>query len=69
MFAIALEILLILLLTIANGIFAGSELAIVSARKVRLEQLMRRGSKKARLALKLANSPGDFLASVQIASR
>jgi len=63
---IALEILLIVLLTIANGIFAGSELAIVSARKVRLEQLVKRGSKKARLALKLANSPGDFLSSVQI---
>ncbi len=63
---IAFEILLIFLLTIANGIFAGSELAVVSARKVRLEQLIRQGSKKARLALKLANSPGDFLSSVQI---
>ena len=66
MIRIAFEILLIFLLTIANGIFAGSELAIVSARKVRLEQLVRQGSKNARLALKLANSPGDFLSSIQI---
>lgn len=66
MASISFEILLILLLTIANGIFAGSELAVISARKVRLEQLMKRGNRKARLALKLANSPNDFLSSVQI---
>ena len=45
MIRIAFEILLIFLLTIANGIFAGSELAIVSARKVRLEQLAGRVAK------------------------
>lgn len=60
------EILLILLLTVANGLFSGSEIAVVSARKVRLEQLARGGSKKARLALRLANSPNDLLSSVQI---
>lgn len=66
MTSIAVEILLILLLMVANGIFAGSEIAVVSARKVRLEQLANRGNKKARLALKLANSPNDFLSAVQI---
>ncbi|NJN38785.1 MAG: HlyC/CorC family transporter [Acaryochloridaceae cyanobacterium CSU_3_4] len=66
MSSISFEILLILLLTAANGIFSGSEIAVVAARKVRLEQLAKRGNKKARLALKLANSPNDFLSSVQI---
>lgn len=64
--AIGLEILVIFLLTIANGIFSGSEIAVVSARKVRLEQLADRGSRKARVALKLANAPNDFLSTVQI---
>jgi putative hemolysin len=62
----ALELLLIVLLILANGIFSGSEMAIVSARKARLEQLAEEGNRKARLALKLANSPNDFLSTVQI---
>jgi putative hemolysin len=66
MSSIAFEILLILLLIVANGIFAGSEIAVVSARKVRLEKLANRGSKKARLALRLANAPNDFLSAIQI---
>jgi putative hemolysin len=60
------EILLILLLIVANGVFSGSEIAIVSARKVRLEQLAKQGNNKAKLALKLANSPNNFLSTVQI---
>lgn len=66
MSSITFEILLIVLLIIANGVFASSEIAIVSARKVRLEQLAKRGNVNARLALKLANSPNDFLSAVQI---
>ncbi len=66
MSSIVLEILAILLLTVANGIFSGSEIAVVSARKVRLEQLADRGNRKARMALKLANAPNDFLSTVQI---
>lgn len=62
----ALESLLVLLLIVANGVFAGSEIALVSARKARLEQQARRGNPKARLALKLANHPNDFLSTVQI---
>lgn len=63
---IAREIALILLLIVANGIFSGSEIAVVSARKVRLEQLREQGDRKAREALRLANAPNNFLATVQI---
>jgi len=61
-----LEILLILILVIANGIFSGSEIAIVSPRRIRLQQLAERGNRDARSALKLAESPNDFLSTVQI---
>jgi putative hemolysin len=60
------EILVILLLIIVNGVFVMSELAIVSARKVRLQQLAERGDTKARVALNLASSPNQFLGTVQI---
>ncbi|MDJ0734847.1 MAG: hemolysin family protein [Nostocaceae cyanobacterium] len=60
------EILIIALLILANGLFVMSELAIVSARKVRLQQLAERGDIKARTALKLASSPNKFLGTVQI---
>ncbi len=66
MSSVAVEILAILLLIIANGVFSGSEIAVVSARKVRLEQLAERGNRKARVALRLANAPNNFLATVQI---
>ncbi len=61
-----IEILIILLLILANSLFVMSELAIVSARKVRLQQLAERGDNKARVALQLASSPNQFLATVQI---
>ncbi|MGL5036042.1 MAG: hemolysin family protein, partial [Microcystaceae cyanobacterium] len=66
MSSVALELFLILVLIIANGVFSGSEIAIVSARKVRLEQMVKQGNRKAKLALKLANSPNDFLSAAQI---
>jgi putative hemolysin len=61
-----IEGLLILVLIVANGIFSGSEIAVVSSRKVRLEQQAEGGNRKARAALKLANAPNDFLSTVQI---
>jgi len=61
-----IEILIILLLVFANGLFVMSELAIISARKVRLQQLANHGDAKARVALQLASSPNQFLATVQI---
>jgi putative hemolysin len=66
MSSLIFQILFLVLLIIANGIFSGSETAIISSRKVRLEQLSKRGNLKAKLALKLANSPSSFLSTVQI---
>jgi putative hemolysin len=60
------EALVILLLIILNGIFAMSEIAVVSARKTRLEQWAYEGDGKARAALELANAPNQFLATIQI---
>lgn len=64
--SVVFEILIILLLIIANGIFAMSEIAIVSANKIRLQQRADDGDAKARTALALAESPNRFLATVQI---
>lgn len=61
-----LEIGIVLLLTLINGLLAMSELAIVSARPARLRLLADRGSKGAAMAIKLASDPGRFLSSVQI---
>ncbi len=60
------NLFLILLLILANGLFSGSEIALVSSRKVRLEQRLRQGQRGARQALKLANNPNTFLSTVQI---
>ncbi|MFZ2362536.1 MAG: hemolysin family protein [Anaerolineae bacterium] len=61
-----LELGIILLLILFNGIFSMSETAIVSARKARLQQMADEGSSSARDALGLANNPNRFLATVQI---
>ena len=66
MSSITFEILIILVLIIANGVFSMSEMAIVSARKVRLHQLANQGDPKAKAALKLAESPNHFLSTVQV---
>ncbi|MEH2167242.1 MAG: hemolysin family protein [Nostoc sp.] len=66
MSSITFEILIILVLIIANGVFSMSEMAIVSARKVRLQQLANQGDAKAKAALKLAESPNHFLSTVQV---
>lgn len=61
-----MEILIILLLMIINGVFAMSELAVASARKTRLEQMSEEGNPRARTALELAKNPNRFLSTVQI---
>jgi putative hemolysin len=61
-----LEILIVLVLTLVNGLLAMSELAVVSARPARLKVLAADGNKGASVALKLAEDPGKFLSSVQI---
>ncbi len=60
------EIILIIALTLANGFFSGSEIAIVSARRNRLEALANEGNQAAKQALNLAENPDRFLATVQI---
>ncbi len=60
------DVLLLLLLIVLNGIFAMSEIAVVSSRRARLIQLAEDGSKGARHALTLASEPTRFLSSVQV---
>lgn len=62
----ALEIAIVLVLTLLNGLLAMSELAIVSARAARLKVMAAQGSRGAETALRLAADPGRFLSSVQI---
>jgi putative hemolysin len=60
------EILLILVLILANGLFAAAEIAIIAARRGRLEQRAAEGSRNAQKALELAKDPDRFLPTVQI---
>ncbi|MCA1585213.1 MAG: hemolysin family protein [Acidobacteria bacterium] len=60
------EIVIIMLLLVANGIFAMSEIAVVAARKVRLRQRAEEGDHRAKAALELAREPGQFLSTVQM---
>ena len=60
------ELIIIVGLILLNGIFAMSEVALISARKSRLSTDAKKGSKSARMALKLANQPDRFLSTVQI---
>jgi len=61
-----MEFFIIIGLILLNGILAMSEIAMVSARKSRLETEARTGNKSARRALKLANEPDRFLSTIQI---
>ena len=61
-----MEIVIIIGLILLNGILAMSEIALVSARKARLETEAKRGNKSAGTALKLANEPDKFLSTIQI---
>ena len=62
----SIDLLIVLLLIFINGLFVMSEMAIVSVRKVRLQQQANQGSANARVALDLANAPNQFLPTVQI---
>jgi putative hemolysin len=61
-----IDVAIILALVALNGVFAMSELAIVSARKARLEGMARSGKRGAQTAIDLAADPGKFLSTVQI---
>ncbi|MCI0530597.1 MAG: hemolysin family protein [candidate division Zixibacteria bacterium] len=60
------ELLLIILLIIANGFFAISEISLVAARKSRINQMADSGNRRAQIARKLQEDPNRFLATVQI---
>ena len=60
------EILIVVALTILNGVLAMSELAVVSSRPIRLKVMAEQGNRGAATAIKLAEDPGRFLSSVQI---
>ncbi len=60
------EILIILVLILANGFFSAAEMAIIAARRGRLEQRAEAGDKRAKVALELIRDPSRFLATGQI---
>lgn len=62
----SIEIVLILILILANGIFAGTELAILGAKRSRLEEQAADGHSGAKAALALQDEPNRFLSAVQI---
>lgn len=62
----SLEIAIVIVLTVINGLLAMSELAVVSARPARLRMFEKEGVTGARTALRLAENPGRFLSTVQI---
>ena len=61
-----MEIAIILLLVLANGLFSMAEMAVVSSRKTRLQQRKDNGSRGAGVAMELAAQPDDFLSTVQV---
>lgn len=64
--AISLEVVLLFLLILANGAFAGAEIAVLSARRILLQQRAEDGDAGAQAALDLQHEPNRFLSTVQI---
>lgn len=60
------EILIIVILILANGVFSMAEMAVVSSRKARLRQMVDEGDSGARIALELTANPNQFLSAVQV---
>lgn len=61
-----MDILFIIMLVLLNGVFAMAEIAILSSRKNRLQQMAARGQRGAQTALELISKPSNFLSSVQV---
>ncbi|MBP1676244.1 MAG: Hemolysin or related protein [Bacteroidetes bacterium] len=61
-----MEILILSFLIVINGFFALSEIALVSSKKARLEQMRLKGSKGAGVAIKLQEDSEDFLSAIQV---
>ncbi len=60
------ELLILFFLFILNGFFSLSEIAIVSAKKTRIEQLLEKGNRGARMVLRLQENSEDFLSAIQV---
>lgn len=60
------ELVIIILLILLNGLFVVSELSVLSARKIRLEQMASQGNQQAQMALELSSDPNRMLSTVQI---
>ncbi len=60
------ELLFIVILTIANGLFSGAEIAVLSVRKTRLRELVEKGTASARAVQSLRDHTERFLATVQV---
>ena len=61
-----MELLVLASLILLNGVFAMSEMAVVSSRKARLQQFADEGRPGAAVALALANEPSTFLSTIQV---
>lgn len=61
-----LEIGILLLLTLLNAFFAISEIALVSVKRQKIENKVKKGNKKAQIVLNLLEKPEDFLSSIQV---
>lgn len=61
-----MEILIILVLTLVNGFFALSEIALVSVKKSSMEHLAAQGNSRAKMVLQLLENPENFLSSIQV---
>lgn len=61
-----MEIIIILILTLLNGFFALSEIALVSVKRSRIDQKAAEGSSNAKTVLKLLDEPENFLSAVQV---
>ena len=63
---IGIEILIVVILIILNGLFSMTELAIINARKGLLEERAEAGNRGARMAIKLAEDPNEMFSTIQI---
>ena len=61
-----IDFVFIAVLILANGFFAAAEMAVISARQVRLQALAEGGNKRAQKTLRLRENPAEFLATVQV---
>jgi putative hemolysin len=64
--SVALRLLIIVLLVLANAIFVAAEYALITARRSRLEERAERGQRRARTALRLMDEPVRFISTVQV---